>query len=69
MAMSPQNTEKTVFYTGKLYGLTGMFGRHGDAFGMTENAFFSCIYNFHITVSPTSSFSASFNGNCVKNRP
>ena len=28
------------------------FGRHGDAFGMTENAFFSCIYNpqsqFHL---------------------
>ena len=24
MAISPQNNEKTVFYTGKLYGLTGM---------------------------------------------
>ena len=45
------------------------FGRHGDAFGMTENAFFSCIYNSQITVSPTSSFSVSFNGNCVKNHP
>ena len=45
------------------------FGRHGDAFGTTENAFFSCIYNPHTTVSPTSSFSASFNGNCVKNHP
>ena len=45
------------------------FGRHGDSFGTTENAFFSCIYNPQITVSPTSSFSASFNGNHVKNRP
>ena len=45
------------------------FGRHGDAFGATENAFFSCIYNPQITVSPTSSFSASFNGNRVKNHP
>ena len=24
MAISPQNNEKIVFYTGKLYGLTGM---------------------------------------------
>ena len=24
MAISPQNNQKTVFYTGKLYGLTGM---------------------------------------------
>ena len=45
------------------------FGRHGDAFGTTENAFFSCAYNPQITVSPTSSFSASFNGNHVKNHP
>ena len=45
------------------------FGRHDDAFGMTENAFFSCIYNSLITVSPTSSFSASFNGNRVKHHP
>ena len=45
------------------------FGRHGDAFGTTENVFFSCIYNPQITVSPTSSFSASFNGNRVKNHP
>ena len=45
------------------------FGRHGDAFGTTENGFFSCIYNPQITVSPTSSFSASFNGNRVKNHP
>ena len=44
-------------------------GHHGDAFGMTENAFFSCIYNPQITVSPTSSFSASFNRNRVKNHP
>ena len=34
-----------------------------------ENAFFSCIYNPQITVSPTSSLSASFNGNRVKNHP
>ena len=27
MAISPQNNEKTVFYTGKLYGLTGMLFR------------------------------------------
>jgi len=39
------------------------------AFGATENAFFSCIYNPRITVSPTSSFSASYNGNRVKNHP
>ena len=45
------------------------FGRHGDAFGTTENAFFSCICNPQITVSPTSSFSASFDGNRVKNYP
>ena len=51
------------------------FGRHGDAFGTTENAFFSfsflfsCIYNPQITVSPTLSFSVSFNGNRVKNHP
>ena len=45
------------------------FGRHGDAFGKTENACFSCIYNPQITVSPTPSFSASFNGNRVKNHP
>ena len=31
--------------------------------------FFSCIYNPQITISPTSSFSVSFNGNCVKNHP
>ena len=36
------------------------FGHHGDAFSMTENAFFWCIYNPQITVSPISSFSASF---------
>ena len=45
------------------------FGRHGNAFSMTENALFSCIYNPQITVSPTWSFSASFNGNRVKNHP
>ena len=31
--------------------------------------FLSCIYNPQITVSPTSSFSASFNRNRVKNHP
>ena len=31
--------------------------------------FFVCIYSPQITVSPTSSFSASFNGNRVKNHP
>ena len=36
---------------------------------MATLAFFSCIYNRQITVSPTSSFSASFNGNRVKNHP
>ena len=45
------------------------FGHHGDAFSMAENAFYSCIYNPQITVSPTSSFSASFNRNRVKNHP
>ena len=45
------------------------FGRHGDAFDTTENAFLGGIYNPQITVSPTSSFSASFNGNHVKNHP
>ena len=45
------------------------FGRHGDAFGTTEKCLFSCISNPQITVSPTSSFSASFNGNPIKNHP
>ena len=44
-------------------------GRHDDAFGTTENAFFSSIYNTQITVSPTSLFSVSFNRNRVKNHP
>ena len=40
------------------------FRRHGDTFGTTENA------RFHkITISPTSLFSANFNGNRVKNHP
>ena len=43
------------------------FGRHGDAFGTTENAFF--VHYPQITVSLTSSFSANFNGNRVKNHP
>ena len=45
------------------------FGRHGDAFGTTENDFYSYIYNPQITVSPTSLFSARFNRNRVKNHP
>ena len=45
------------------------FGCHGNAFGTTENPLFLCIYNPQVTVSPTSSFSASFNGNRVKNHP
>ena len=45
------------------------FGRHGDTSGTTENAFFPCIHNPQITVSPTSSITVSFNGNCVKNHP
>ena len=36
------------------------FQRHGDAFGTTENACFRAV-------SPTSLFSANFNGNRVKN--
>ena len=44
------------------------FGRHGDAFGTTENAFFRAFITLR-SVSPTSSFSASFNGNRVKNHP
>ena len=45
------------------------FGCHGDAFGTTKSGFFSCIYNPPITVSLTSSFSESFNGNRVKKHP
>ena len=37
-------------------------------FRYDRKCLFSCIYNPQITVSPTSSFSASFNGNRVKNR-
>ena len=44
------------------------FGRHGDAFGTTENAFFRAFITLR-SVSPTSSFSASLNGNRVKNHP
>ena len=38
-------------------------------FRYDRKCLFSCIYNPQITVSPTSSFSASFNGNRVKNHP
>ena len=38
-------------------------------FWYDRKSFFSCIYNPQITISPTSSFSVSFNGNCVKNHP
>ena len=40
--------------------------RLGDWFDTTENAFFSCIYIPQITIPPTSSFTANFNGNRVK---
>ena len=45
------------------------FQRHGDAFGTTENAYFRAFITPQITVSPTSLFSANFNGNRVKNHP
>ena len=60
------------------------FQRHGNAFGTTKKkrkkekkrekkkkrgSLFSCIYNLQITISPTSLFSANFNGNRVKNHP
>ena len=45
------------------------FQRHGDAFGTTENACFRAFNNPQITISPTSLFSANFNGNRVKNHP
>ena len=38
-------------------------------FWYDRKCLFSCIYNPQITVSPTWSFSASFNGNRVKNHP
>ena len=38
-------------------------------FRYDRKCLFSCIYNPQITVSPTSSFSASFNGNHIKNHP
>ena len=42
MAISPQNNEKTVFYTGKLYGLTGMIPKESDQKGLWKH-FFSHI--------------------------
>jgi len=45
------------------------FQRHGDAFGMTENACFRAFISLRITISPTLLFSANFNGNRVKNAP
>ena len=44
------------------------FGRHGDAFSTTENAFFHAFIALR-SISPTASFSVSFNGNRVKNYP
>ena len=38
-------------------------------FRYNRKCLYLCIYNPQITVSPTSSFSASFNGNRVKNHP
>ena len=37
-----------------------------DQFDTTTKCLFSCIYNPQTTIAPTSSFSVSFNGNCVK---
>ena len=45
------------------------FGRHGDAFGMTENAFFRAFITLSSQFHLHSSFSASFNGNRVKKSP
>ena len=42
------------------------FGRHGDTFGTTENAFFLAFITLR---SQITEFSASFNGNRVKNHP
>ena len=38
-------------------------------FRYDKKCLFSCIYNSQITISPTSLFSANFNGNRVKNHP
>ena len=38
-------------------------------FRYDRKCLFSCIYNPQITISPTSLFSANFNGNHVKNHP
>ena len=45
------------------------FGIMAMLFNVTENAFFSCIYNPQIIISPTSLCTVSFNGNRVKNHP
>ena len=36
MAISPQNNEETVFYTGKLYGLTGMSAHHSTEMALLD---------------------------------
>ena len=56
------------------YTLVHVSMRLGDPFDTTENVslFFVCVniyYNPQIALSPTSSFSARFNRNCVKNHP
>ena len=38
-------------------------------FRYDRKCLFSCIYNSQVTISPTSLFSANFNGNRVKNHP
>ena len=38
-------------------------------FRYDRKCLFSCIYNAQITISPTSLFSANFNGNRVENHP
>ena len=40
-----------------------------QCFRYDRKCLFSCIYNHQITISPTSLFSANFNGNRVKNHP
>ena len=50
--------------------VVGIWSRDWRRFRYDRKCLFSpCIYNHQITVSPTSSFSASFNGNRVKNHP
>ena len=45
------------------------FSASWQRFRYDRKCLFSCIYNPQITLSPTSLFSANFNGNRVKNHP